>query len=227
VGNHPSVRLRVLLIERCFCLMSRMAIAAVVLAVTALPLAAQAQQSFPLDVNVGDAGFVSATVVVEHGSSQNRQLLLTASVSGSATIRGISATIASQPITVTASATCHAGTATLTLNTSTIDTRLATGQNATIAPLQVVASATCGRTPTLTVSVSAATIVLSDGTVIQTSPCTVYISNPSRTNLGVAMCQVHDLIYDLATMVANGASVTDIVNELNQILVQLQNGLKG
>ena len=204
-----------------------MAIAAVVFTLTALPLAAQAQQSFPLDVNVGDAGFVSATVTVEHGSSQNSQLLLTASVSGSATIRGISGTIAPQSITAAASATYHAGTATLTLNTSTINIRLATGQTATIAPLQIVASATCGRTPTLTVSVSAATIMLSDGTVIQTSPCTESISSPSRTNLGGAMCQVHDLIYDLATMLANGASVTDIVNELNQILVQLQNGLQG
>jgi hypothetical protein len=216
-----------LLIKAGFGTMTRIAIAVVVFVLTALPVAAEAQQSIPLDVNLGDAASLSATVTVEQGSVQNGQLVLTGSVSGSATIRGISATIDPQAITVAASATCHRGTATLTLNTSTINARLSTGLTATIAPLQIVASATCGRTPTLTVSVSAATITLSDRTVIQTSPCSVSISSPSSTALGAAICQVHDLTCDLATMLANGASATDIVNELNQIITQLQNILQG
>jgi hypothetical protein len=54
-----------LLIKTGFGTMTRIAIAVVVFVVTALPVAAEAQQSIPLDVNLGDAASLSATVTVE------------------------------------------------------------------------------------------------------------------------------------------------------------------
>jgi hypothetical protein len=125
--------------------------------------------------------------------------VITGSISGSATVKGISATIPAQTITLTASATCKAGTGTLTLSTSPITVSLSTGTQATIAA------------QTLTVTANPVKATISDGTVVSTSQCTVTVSSPSGTSLGAAICGIQNLICQLADLLATNGSVTDAV----------------
>jgi hypothetical protein len=174
-----------------------------------------------LNVSLDKAVAVNATVTVAQPSIQNGQLVITGSISGSATVKGISATIPTQSIRLTASASCKAGTGTLTLSTSPLTVSLSNGIQATIAAQTLTVSATCGKTPTLTVSANPIKATISDGTVVSTSQCTVTVSSPSSTSLGAAICDFHDLICQLASLLAANGSVDDAVTLLNQVLTNV------
>ena len=88
------------------------------------PHASATQQTIPLNVSLDDVLSVNATVTVLQSQITNGQLTLTATISGTAVVNGISATVSSQPLTVTASATCKGGSGTLILTTSSIQLSL-------------------------------------------------------------------------------------------------------
>jgi hypothetical protein len=173
-------------------------------------------QTIPLTVALDDAATVNATLSVSNVSIVNGQAVITGTLSGTVTIAGISGTIPSQSFTLTAAATCMGQTGTLTLTTSPITATLSNGTTATVASETLTIKATCGN-PALTVTASSATVKLSDGTTVQSSQCTVSVSTRPNTTLGANICQIQNLICELAQDLAAG-STADVVSLLNQIL---------
>jgi len=83
-----------------------------------------------------------------------------------------------------------------------------------------MASATCGKTHTLALSTSAASVSLSDGTVLTVSQISANLSAPNKTALGSTICDVQELICQLADLLATNdpAKVADAINLLILIL---------
>jgi len=84
----------------------------------------------------------------------------------------------------------------------------------------ITVSASCGRTPTLTVTASPGKVTLSDKTVLSTSQCTVTLSSPASTATGSAICEIQNLICQLADIL-NSTTTGDPVSVLNQLLTKL------
>jgi hypothetical protein len=184
------------------------------------PHASATQQTIPLNLSLDNVLSINATVTVLQSQITNGQLTLTATISGTAVVNGISATVSSQPLTVTATATCKAGSGTLILTTSTIQLSLSNGLTATVDPLMLTVTASCGKTPTLTVTASPGKVSLSDKTVLSTSQCSATLSSPSSTTIGSAVCQVQNLICQLAEIL-NSSATGDPIDVLNQFLTKL------
>jgi hypothetical protein len=176
-----------------------------------------ASQTIALNLSLDDAASVDATVTVTNVLPANGTATISGTVKGNVTIAGISGTIAEQPITLTATATCKAGAGSLTLTTSPINASLSNGTQATVGTETLTVSATCGRTPTLTVMAAPATATLTDGTTVTTSQCTATVSSRPSTSLGATICSLQTQICDLATAIANGDTST-VVTLLNEIL---------
>jgi len=198
-------------------------IVAVVLLITGAPVQAVAQQqTIPLHLALDTILRLDATVTVLTSQIQSGQLQLTATVSGTATVNGTTATVMSQPIAITASVTCRGGSGTLTLSTSEIRLNLSTGLTAVIGAETLMISATCGgQTPTLAVTASPGTVALSDGTVLTTSQCTVTLAASSTTALGNDVCSLEGLICKQLFPLMKSGLTQDAVSTLNQILTQL------
>jgi hypothetical protein len=183
--------------------------------------AAHAQTTFEtnltLNIAVDNLLAVEATVSGTV-SNQNGQLVIVGQISGTAVVNGTAASIVVQPVTVVVAASCKAGGATLSVSTSRIVASLSTGLTATIEPLTVTTTSTCGRTPTLTATTSPARITLSDKTTLSVSSCTVSLSSPSSTLIGTLVCEVHDLSCTLASILSSGGSLNDAVNALQGTL---------
>jgi len=182
-------------------------------------------QTIPLNVSLDNVLSVDATVTIQQSTILNGQLSLTATVSGTAVVNGVSASVATQPITVTASTTCKSGTGTLTLTTSSIVLDLSNGLRTSVSPLTIKVTASCGKTPTLTLTLSPATISISDGTVLSVSQCTVNLSSPSSTIIGNTVCTLKNTICELTDILSAGVSTSDAISKLNQILSNLTNAL--
>jgi hypothetical protein len=193
--------------------------------VAALAARTVAAQTIPLNLSAGSALSLSASITVEQVVIQNGQLGITASASGNATLNGITATIGVQPLAVTASVACRFGSGTLALSTSPIVIHLSNGITATVGPLSVTATATCGRSPALTAMTQPLTITLSDLTSVSVSEAVVGISTPSSTLLGGIICiDLHDVVCELAEALAT-ADTSSVLLLLNRILTNLTSAL--
>lgn len=192
-------------------------VAALVLALV-LPGHARAQ-TIPLEVSLDGAISVDAVVTIDQASIQNGQLVVTGSVSGSATVAGISATV-SGSVTLTATASCSGGTGRLVLSVTT-PTTLTTGSGqATLAPFTVTLAASCGKTPSLSVSTNGLTATLADKSQVSVGSCSVSISGPASSTLGRTACDAKTLLCELADAI-NSGSVSDATSLLNQVLTSL------
>jgi hypothetical protein len=199
------------------------ALTGLVIPVAPSRIANQTLQTISLNVDLSDSLSVNASVAVQTLTVANNQATITGSISGTAVINGDSATISSQPITLVVTATCKAGTGTLTLNTSQITLSLSNGLTATVAPATVTASATCGKTPTLTATTSPVQASISDGTFLSVSQCTVKLSSGASTTIGHTICNLSTLICKLFDAITNNG---DIVSLLNQTLAELSFTIK-
>lgn len=186
--------------------------------------AASAADTLMLDLALGDDIAVDADVTISQATVQNGVLVLTGSVAGTVTALGRSATLKTQPVTVTADTACKAGTGTLTLTTTQLKASLSDGTTLTVDPATVTVSASCGKTPTLTVTASALSAALSDGTKIRTSSCSVSLSSPSSTTLGGTVCDLKDLICTLDSTV-DAQLLSQAIAELQQVLDQVNSTL--
>jgi hypothetical protein len=188
---------------------------------SASPTQQTTAQTIPLAISLDNLVSIDATVTVQQAAVQSGKLIVTASVSGTANVRGISATIVSQPITLTVAATCKGGTGTLTLTTSQIKLSLSNGTQATVDPLTVNASASTGGTRELKVTTSPARVALSDGTVLSVSQVTADLTSPPSTQVGSLIGDLHDLICQLADLLAANGDPSQAVTLVNQILTKL------
>ena len=103
---------------------------------------------------------------------------------------------------------------------SSIQLSLSNGLTATVDPLMLTATASCGKTPTLTVTASPGKGTLFDKTILSTSQCSATLSSPASTTIGSAVCGVQNLICQLAEILNSGAT-GDPVDVLNQLLTKL------
>jgi hypothetical protein len=172
--------------------------------------------TIPLNLSLDNLVTVNATLSVDTAVIQAGQLVVSATASGSVTLNGTTAIIAAQPFTLTASATCKAGTGTVTLTTSTLTATLPGGVEARVAPETVTVSASCGRTPTVNATVSPVSASLSDGTSISTSQISASVSARANAILGSAICAAQNVICTLNSAIAGGlvSAAVDLVNQL-------------
>jgi hypothetical protein len=188
-----------------------------------IPRSSAAQMvTIPLNLSLNNLVTINAMLSVDTAAIQDGQLVISATASGSVTLNGTTAIISAQPFTVTASATCKAGTGTLTLTTSTLNATLPSGIVARVAPETVTLSASCGRMPSLNVTASPVSVSFSDGTSISTSQISASISSRANAVLGAAICTVQNLICSLRDAIAGGAGlIPTAISLLNQILSTL------
>ena len=185
------------------------------------PRSASAQSvTIPLNLSLDNLVTIDAMLSVDAAAIQAGQLVISATASGSVTLNGTTAILAVQPFTLTASATCKAGTGTVTLTTSALDATLPSGITATVAPETVTVTASCGRTPTLTGTVSPVSASLSDGTSLSTSQISASISSRANAALGSAICTAQNVVCSLNSAIAGGL-VSTAVTLLSQVLSTL------
>lgn len=210
----------------------RVAAACVVLAAAAVtglvtsaePASSATGETITLNLALGDAVELDASVTVGELSVENGKLVVEGTIEGTATVLGTSATISSQSFTLVATVTCKAGKGTLTLSTTEISATV-DGQTLTIAPATVTVTATCGRTPTLTVTAEPLTATI-DGTTLSTSRCTLTLSSRANTVIAASICTVQNLICQLPDLLAQpDATIEDLIALLNQTLVAVEDAL--
>ena len=184
-------------------------------AVLAAPAAARAQ-TIPLDLNLGDLGVVDATVTVQQASSDAGQLLVSGTVTGTAILRGLAATIQPQPVTLKVGAVA----ATLTVTTNALVAALSDGTTANVAPITVVTSSVCTQ-GAATATVNPLLVTMSDGSTLTTTQVGLTLRTPPLSTLGAVVCLLDGLTRELARVLATGGAAADAINFLVQVLAQI------
>jgi hypothetical protein len=177
-----------------------------------------------LDLALGEKVAVDAAVTVTETTVESGTLILSGSVDDTATVLGRTATIETQPVTVTADTSCKGGSGTLVLTTTELSASLSDGTTLTVDPAKVTVQASCGKEPSLKVTADALTVSLSDGTTVQTSSCTVEVSSPAFTEIGSTLCEIKELICELDDLVS-GQRLTEAVDQLQQVLDTVESTL--
>lgn len=189
-----------------------------------LQAASAAGQTIDLDLALADTVDLDATLAVEDLSVEGDTVTVTGELDGTATLLGTTVDIATQPFTLDATVTCKRGTGTLTLSTSRIQGSV-DGKTVTIEPATVTATADCGRTPTLSVTAEPLGAAV-DGTSVSTSKCTVTVSGEAGTSVGTSICDVKELICELAELIEDTPVRTeDVVELLDSTIAQLGDSL--
>lgn len=197
----------------------------ILLCLSATTAHAQSGLTIPLNLSLSNLVSVNTTVTVEQAAIENGQLIVTASVEGTATITGITASVGTQPVTVKVSTKCKNNNARLVLETSEIVATLPTGIEAVIDPLRVTVAAGCRKFASLMVQVSPVKVSLSDGTSIAVSSVLVKATSPSDALIGSVLCEVQEIICTLdGILTRNEGSVSDAIEELTTLLDRVLGG---
>ena len=181
-------------------------------------------ETVELDLSLADTLHLDATLSDVDASVQDDALVASGILAGTATLLGESVDIAAQSFTLTASTSCKGGSGTLILSTSQIEGTL-DGKAVTVEPATVTVKATCGKTPTLTLTTDPLAAMVGESTV-STSKCSVTVSSPAATPLGGSICQVKESICELNGLLRDGtAAPEDIVAQLDSTLTALADAL--